>query len=285
MIQHQRLSGGRLHLQQGPIDLVIGVDAPERVKAQAEDAVLSRFSEVLEELVRELPLLRQPWSAEQRPPQGPIACRMYRAVAGFREFVTPMAAVAGSVAEEILEALLSGVGDPLSSGLRRAYVNNGGDLALWLSPGESFVIGVVNHPERPELSARINLRCENTVRGVATSGWRGRSQSLGIADAVTVLARSASQADAAATLIANAVNVEHPGIERRPASEAQDDSDLGDRLVTTAVPVLPPEVVQQALDHGVQRAEQWVDAGRVESVYLSLQHQIRLVGSQQEHIS
>ena len=40
------------------------------------------------------------------------------------------------------------------------------------------------------------------VRGVATSGWRGRSHSLGIADSVTVLAATAAMADAAATVIA-----------------------------------------------------------------------------------
>ena len=68
------------------------------------------------------------------------------------------------------------------------------------------------------------------MRGVATSGWRGRSFSLGIADAVTVLAATAAAADAAATIIANAVDLPgHPAIARRPASELEDDSDLGDR--------------------------------------------------------
>ena len=66
------------------------------------------------------------------------------------------------------------------------------------------------------------------ARGIATSGRHGRSFSLGIADAVTVLARTASQADAAATVIANAVDLPgHPAIVRCPAQDLQPDSDLG----------------------------------------------------------
>ena len=54
------------------------------------------------------------------------------------------------------------------------------------------------------------------MRGIATSGWRGRSFSLGIADAVTVLAATAAEADAAATVIANAVDLPgHPAIDTR----------------------------------------------------------------------
>ena len=72
--------------------------------------------------------------------------------------------------------------------------------------------------------------------GVATSGRHGRSFSLGIADAVTVLARTASQADAAATIIANAVDLPgHPAVRRMPANELQPDSDLGARPVTRDV--------------------------------------------------
>ena len=66
------------------------------------------------------------------------------------------------------------------------------------------------------------------MRGIATSGWRGRSFSLGIADAVTVLADRAAAADAAATIIANAVDLPgHPAIVRVPACELAPDSDLG----------------------------------------------------------
>ena len=174
---------------------------------------------------------------------------MVAAVRNHDGFVTPMAAVAGAVAEEILAAMTSG------RSLRRAYVNNGGDIAFMLEPGACFQIGVVNNESLPSPNAQAELRHDEPVRGLATSGWRGRSHSFGIADAVTVLARTAAQADVAATLIAGAVNAEDPGIVRKPACELEDDTDLGDRLVTVSVPDLPPEVVAKALDRGVECPE------------------------------
>src|SRR2546427_11515521 len=134
-----------------------------------------------------------------------------------------MAAVAGAVAEEILEMMTS------AADLSRAYVNDGGDIALHLAPGEHFVVGMVERPDRPSLFGTATLDSRQPVRGIATSGWRGRSFSLGIADAVTVLAHRAAQADAAATVIANAVNLPgHPSILRAPARRIFPDSDLGD---------------------------------------------------------
>ena len=60
-------------------------------------------------------------------------------------FITPMAAVAGAVAEEILAAMAS------AAELSRAYVNDGGDIALHLAAGEKFVVGMVERPDRPSL--------------------------------------------------------------------------------------------------------------------------------------
>jgi ApbE superfamily uncharacterized protein (UPF0280 family) len=115
------------------------------------------------------------------------------------------------------------------------------------------------------------------VRGVATSGWRGRSFSLGIADSVTVLAATAAQADAAATVIANAVDVEDPGIHRLPASECKDDSDLGDIPVTVDVEALAPAQVRHALEAGAVRAAELQRAGLIDSAMLVCQGQWRLV--------
>jgi hypothetical protein len=109
------------------------------------------------------------------------------------------------------------------------------------------------------------------IRGVATSGWRGRSFSLGIADSVPVLAATAAEADAAATVIANAVNVADPRIERRPASQVKDDSDLGDLLVTVDVPTLSREAVVQALENGRAVAQRLLEQGSIASAMLVCQ--------------
>jgi ApbE superfamily uncharacterized protein (UPF0280 family) len=104
---------------------------------------------------------------------------------------------------------------------------------------------------------------------------------LGIADAVTVLAATAAQADAAATVIANAVNPaqrdEDLGIERAPACRLKDDSDLGERLVTVQVPALPAGAVATALHRGARMAGQLRNAGLIHAAVLACQGQMQTV--------
>ena len=273
------MADNRLHLQHGPIDIIAHVDAPEEVRKRLYTSASNRFSTVLVELVAEMDLLKHPWSAELPDPKGGIAQKMCFAVRGSDIFVTPMAAVAGAVADEVLEAMLYEAKnpDPCLEEIQRMYVNNGGDIAFWLNAGESFSIGVVDNPGIPELNARVSLAYESPVRGIATSGWRGRSQSLGIADAVTVLAGSAAIADAAATLIANDVNIDYPGILKRPASEVKDESDLGMLPVTVDVPPLPVDQISEALKRGAQTAGNFIRTGKIEAAYLSLQKQTLVV--------
>jgi ApbE superfamily uncharacterized protein (UPF0280 family) len=183
-----------------------------------------------------------------------------------------MAAVAGAVAEEILMAMTNAVE------LRRAYVNDGGDIALYLSPGEKFVVGMVERPDHPSLFGTLMLDYGQPVRGIATSGWRGRSFSLGIADAVTVLADSAAMADAAATFVANAVDLPgHPQIGRVPACDLAPDSDLRERLVTQSVGKLTLAEVDEALAAGAHVAQTLRVAGLIRAAALNLQGETRLV--------
>ena len=265
------LPDGRLHLQHGPIDLVIEAWGERSEVARAYAQAWERFQDILETLVAELPLLRSPVREAYPLARGPVAKRMIAAVWPHRKvFVTPMAAVAGSVADEMLEAMLAGRANA------KAYVNDGGDIALHLAPGEFLELGVVNHVERPELSAIARIEFDSPVRGVATSGWRGRSQSLGIADAATVLARNAAAADAAATLIANAVNIDHPSIRRLPARAVKEDSDLGDLAVTVAVGDLPQDSIAEALNRGASLAYSMRAAGLIDAAYLALQGRMRV---------
>jgi ApbE superfamily uncharacterized protein (UPF0280 family) len=192
---------------------------------------------------------------------------MHQAVAPFAadHFITPMAAVAGSVAEEILGAMLG------AARLQRAYVNNGGDIALHLADGKRFSIGLMDRPDQQGVLRTLELDADEAVRGIATSGRHGRSFSLGIADAVTVLARTASQADAAATIIANAVDLSgHPAIVRCPANMLQPDSDLGARLVTRDVGELSDHEIEDALEAGASCACSLLLSGLIEGATLRL---------------
>ena len=270
------LPGSRLHLQHGPIDLVIEAwGEPEEVKLAYEQA-WTRFQDILPGLVAELPVLRARLREPYPLARGRVARRMIAACWPHRSvFITPMAAVAGAVADEMLAALLAG------RSLAKAYVNDGGDIALHITDGEHLDAGVVKDPQRPQLAASVRIASQSAVRGIATSGWRGRSQSLGIADAVTVLARTASAADAAATLIANAVDIEHPSIRRLPASAVKHDSDLGDLPVTVGVGVLPRALITEALERGRAAAHAMLDSGLIEAAYLTLQGETRVAARTQ----
>lgn len=268
--------GKRLHLQDGPIDLIVEARGTESNIRAAYHAAAERFAGLLDELCEELPKLRQPVDPACCGLKGIVARRMHAAVASFaaEEFITPMAAVAGSVAEEILGAMLR------VASLDRAYVNNGGDIALHLTGREQFSVGLMDRPDRHGLLRTMTIDADDAIRGVATSGRHGRSFSLGIADAVTVLAKTASRADAAATIIANAVDLPgHPAIIRVPANELQPDSDLGARPVTRDVGHLASEETDAALDAGARRARRLLAAGLIEGAALRLLGETVIVGA------
>jgi ApbE superfamily uncharacterized protein (UPF0280 family) len=266
--QVRGLSGGRLHLSHGPIDVVLRAWGAPAAIAAAYGAATQRFGDILPELCRELPRLRaRVGSAE--PPESPVGCRMTAACRSFADvFVTPMAAVAGSVADELMAVMMG------AAQLERAYVNDGGDIAVHCAPGAALDIGVAGGFGRgplPRLNGSLRIHHGDGVGGIATSGARGRSFSLGIADSVTVLAADAATADAGATLIANAVDIDHPAIVRRPASALDPDSDLGDRLVTVEVGKLPRAAVVAALEAGRQRAGAYLARGLIVDAVLMLQ--------------
>lgn len=271
--------GRRLHLQHGPIDLIVEAFGArgevERAYAQAVDA----FPDVLPQLVRELPVLRTPLGAMPPAVDGPVARRMVAACWPYREsFITPMAAVAGSVADHLLARMVRGVV------VQRAYVNDGGDIAICLAPGETLTCGVAHDLASPAIAGTIALTADMPVRGVATSGRAckgrgGRSFSFGIADAVTVLAADAATADAAATMVANAVDLPgHAAITRVPACEVDPDSDLGTRLVTFDLAELDRADVDRALRAGVAKAERLRQTGHIYGAVLVLQRRFATVG-------
>jgi hypothetical protein len=307
----RRFADGRWHFQHGPIDCILAADGDAAAIAASVESAWARFEGVLAELVAELPLLRTDLSSAAGAAvaaRGPIARRMVAACRPHAEagrFITAMAAVAGSVAEELIAHFER-------PRIERAYVNNGGDIALHLAPDASFEVGIVadlgaaladgRHAvaapcvagvvdavsaaaaadavctlgaTAAAFAGRIHLDAAVGARGIATSGWRGRSLSFGIADSATVLAASASLADAAATVVANAVNVGDARIRRAPADRLRDDSDLGARLVTCDVPALPAHLVEAALEAGRAQAEAECAAGRAVAAALCLQGRVR----------
>ena len=262
------LSGDRLLLQDGPMVIVVTAKGPGRIAGYT--AALARFASILDELLSELPLLRRPTG--QAAPETPVGRRMHAATAVHGDrFVTPMAAVCGSVADELLAAMTAAA--PLS----RAKVVNGSDIALHLAPGET------HYPQLPGLDVpgdtRLYLHGGDGIGGIATSRRGQRGLSLGIADEVTVLAANAAAADAASTLIASAVDLPgHSAITRTPAATLDPESDLGDRPVVTTVARLRSVDIARALQTGLQAASQMIDRGLIRAASLHLQGTGQTVG-------
>ena len=262
----------RLHIQHGPTDLVIDADGPDRM-ALFEVAV-EAMRDVLSGLADELPQLRAPFEATQ-PPSGQVARRMHDAcaIAGDR-FVTPMAAVAGAIADHVLGAMMTSCH---TANATKISVNNGGDIAFWTADGATTRAALAGMA-----GGSLTLQGPTAWRGIATSGFGGRSLSPGIADSVTVLADCAARADVAATLIAGAVDcADAAGIERLPACEVDPDSDLGDRLVTIAVPELRPAQIADALTRGRDLATAMLQGGQMAGAVILLQGDVAIVGLDQ----
>ncbi|MGP9818792.1 UPF0280 family protein [Salinarimonas sp. NSM] len=267
--------GRRLHLHHGPIDIVAEAFGPDDAVAEAYARAVARFETVLEELAAELAVLRRPVAAGGSPVRGETARIMWAAASRFRPaFVTPMAGVAGAVAQTVLAAMTT---DPA---IARAYVNDGGDIALHVAPeAEPLTARIAVDPAAPQSPGDLVIAASSPVRGIATSGRHGRSHSLGIADSVTALASCAAIADVAATLIANAVDLPgHPAVRRAPAAASSPDSDLGERLVTVGVGPLSAKEIESALDAGERMADDYVAAGLITGALVVLGGVARAVG-------
>ncbi len=117
--------------------------------------------------------------------------------AGSSADVGPMAAVAGVIAEYVGEGLMR-------SGCREVMVENGGDVYINRSRDCTVAIFAGESP----LSLRTGLRLSGRNMPIAvctSSGTVGHSLSFGLADSVTVIAKSTALADAAATRLGNEV--------------------------------------------------------------------------------
>ena len=279
---HLEDAPSRLHLNHGPIDLIIGVWGSEKNRALAQGAARARFATMLEELVSELVELRGVFDPEHEFTT-PVACRMASAIKPFagKYFITPMAAVAGSVADEVLAAMLE------AAALPRAFVNNGGDIAVHVEDNENLAIGIVSRPDAPTpaIDRQAVIGANSGIGGIATSGRHGRSFSLGIADAVTILGTCAAEADAAATIVANRVDINSANIMRIPARDLDLDSDLGDRLVVTNVGPLTDRQIAIALNQGASLAEDLCRSRAILGAHLQLGQASRTTGLSTGHLS
>jgi len=275
-------TGERLYLRHGPIDLFIEIETHDhQMRIEGFKIAVQTFKTILPELCEELASLRKPISCCNPNLKGPIAQKMFGAASVFSKdhFVTPMIAVAGSVADHLLERVSN------VAPTNKIYINNGGDISLKIFGDKTFKVGICSDVATGTIETHAEILPKDNTGGIATSGWAGRSHSLGIADAVTVFAKTAAMADTAATLIANAVDLPASDkVERMSADTLSPDSDLGSRLVTTGVSTLTEFEKEDALQKGFTIATNMQDQGLIHSAYLALQGRQAIVPTK-NHIS
>lgn len=240
---------GTVRAEWGPMRLVLEVWRKNRPDGDLAWSGGRIAFQALEDIGAEYRRLQAPSLELKIDPRSRVAAAMLQATRALHEpDLTPMAAVAGSIADQVADWLAE-------QGAEKAIVDNGGDIAIRLSPTSSARVGLQALPRQPEVNHTLLLDGRQTSWGVATSGLGGRSLTKGIASTVTVLAQTAAAADAAATAVANACTVDDVRILQVPARSLDPTSDLGDDLVTMGLEPLENELWAQALEQGMAKAE------------------------------
>ncbi|MBN1938712.1 MAG: UPF0280 family protein [Candidatus Aminicenantes bacterium] len=178
-------------------DTVAAVVAEKKYFTAAETAIQDQ-RRLLEEYIEKDPAFRTALHPHPVPDDAPRIVRRM-AEAASRAGVGPMAAVAGATAEAALRAMAE-------AGATHALVDNGGDIALLLD--RPVIVGIFTGPSSiREIGFRVEPR--PGIFGICTSsGTVGHSLSFGKADSATVISADVALADAVATALGNALNME-----------------------------------------------------------------------------
>lgn len=263
------MPGGRAVLaENGPLRMVIqawqGTDP--RLEPAAEAA---RYAfDCLKRVAGQLAVLKRRPADIIELPSEPISRVMIASVRAVGDAdLTPMAAVAGSLADAVADWLFE-------QGLSRVIVDNGGDIAVRLAAGETTRVGLRPEIQHPEISHVLTLDGRHSSWGITTSGLGGRSFTCGVASAVTAIARTSSLADAAATSVANACFVTGADVVQVPAEKLDPNTDIPGLLVTVKVGSLSPAQIAEALSNALKKAEHLTQKGVIWGALVAVGKQV-----------
>ena len=269
------LDKGRVMAEYGPMQLVISAVVGE--VPQVEECVRAAKESFcyLGQVAKQLKRLSLPWHRISNSIEGRVASDMVAAsrAVGDRD-LTPMAAVAGAIADAVADFLLA-------RGMSRVVVSNGGDVAVRLAVDCSVQVGIginINRTRYGNLPTLV-LDSSRPRWGVASSGLGGRSMTKGIASIVTVVSDTAARADAAATAVANATYVEDPEIKRVRAEALDPNTDIPGQLVTLKVGRISNEKIGSALRRGKARAYDLIEEGVISGALIVVKDRLEAIGT------
>lgn len=243
------LAEGQVYIEYGPAAMKVLAYANGEPLTELCCRAVHVIHRALEEISASGPLLRR-YSGEIDPTRlSGLPRIMYDAVARTEEpTLTPMAAVAGTVADAVADWLFS-------CGATVAAANNGGDIALRLAPGNSIRLRTVRSLLTGTASDPIVLRAEDGIGGICTSGLGGRSFTRGVVESLSVFSSRASQADALATHLANCSYIPSERVASTLAKNLDPSTDIPELSVVTAVDTLTEEERRQAVSQVLEEAK------------------------------
>lgn len=259
----QWIDGGRILAECGPMRLVIEawvgrIPQKELCLRAAKEAFV-----FLEKIAKHRSLLSIRHKQLPDTLDDFLALEMIRSVIAIDEELTPMAAVAGTIADGVADFLFS-------RGMTRVIVNNGGDVAIRIGSDESVKIGIRPDLAQSTITEIITLGNERESWGIATSGLEGRSMTCGVASAATIIAKRASVADAAATSIANASYIKDDSVIQKPAEELDEQTDIPGAAVTVQAGPFSDKKKDLALTGAIKKANLFIEKGLIDGAYVAV---------------
>lgn len=182
--------------------------------------------------------------------------------------LTPLAAVAGAASDMVADYIAN-------YNATKIVVDNGGDIAIRIKGDESVKVGLRLNLARPEFNYTLLV---DRDCGICTSGFGGRSFTLGVADGVAVLAQKAAVADAATTFLANRTTVNSPEIKRATAESIYPETDIPGLKVTQSIGVLNEGEIDFVLDRGKAEAIKLMKKELIHGAMFSVKDRVDSVG-------
>ena len=259
------LPGGSVLAESGPMRLVISASTGKVVQSKMALRAAEESFGFLKRVARHRKFLGRQFLQSREQMKDPLVLKMINSVMMVGdEDLTPMAAVAGTIADEVADFLFE-------RGITKVVVDNGGDVAIRADREDPITVGIRPDVNDQAVSYVIGLDPDFHSHGVATSGLGGRSLTRGIASAASVVARTASLADAAATAVANASFLADDQVFRRPAEELDPYTDIAGLDVTVKVGLLSEEKKNRAVSQAIRRAEELVQREVILGAFVAVQ--------------
>ncbi|MDH5695594.1 MAG: UPF0280 family protein [Dehalococcoidia bacterium] len=270
MARVELLKEGLALVDSGPLHATIMVSRRERPLSEVAIEGGRYALKILEQLAAFLPVIRRK-SVTLRPESDypEVVREMILATQAVEASdFTPLAAVAGTTADMVADYLLK-------TDATRIVVDNGGDISIRLREGEEIKVGLCLDLSRREIDYALPVEDDC---GICTSGIGGRSFTLGVANAVIVLAGRASVADAAASYLGNKTTLDSPNVERDWAERIYPDTDIPGKRVTVSVGTLSEAEIQQALGSGQKEALRLINSGTIRGAVICVKDSVLPLG-------